>query len=89
MSGNRTLIAMSAAVALGIFGAASAAQANDSGENNMGGSVRPGSTDGVNPVFHPGWFGQTGSAGTAGNAYGYAPLPIHKTRPVHEQGQGR
>lgn len=86
MSGNRTLIAMSAAIALGIFGAASAAQANDSGENNMGGSVRPGSMDGVNPVFHPGWFGQTSSAG---NAYGYAPLPIHKTRPVHEQGQGR
>ena len=79
MSGRRTSIAISAAIALGIVGAASAAQANDSGENDQGGFVVPGSTAGVNPVFHPGWFGTSGSAG---NAYGYAAFPIHKHRPV-------
>jgi hypothetical protein len=86
MSSNRTLIAISAAIALGIVGAASVAQANDSGENNMGGFVTPGSMDGVNPVFHPRWFGKSGSAG---DAYGYAALPIHKYRSGHEQTQGR
>lgn len=30
----------------------SKAMANDSGENNQGGSVMPGSMDGVNPTFH-------------------------------------
>jgi hypothetical protein len=71
MSGRRTSIAISAAIVLGIVGAASAAVANDSGENDMGGYVVPGSMVGVNPAYHPAWFGQAGSA-----AYGYAPVPI-------------
>jgi hypothetical protein len=80
MRGRRTVIAISAAIGLGIVGAASAAQANDSqSENNQGGSVMPGSSVGVNPVYHPGWFGRFGSAHTA---YGYAALPIHKHHPV-------
>jgi hypothetical protein len=83
MSSKKTLTAISAAIALGIVGAASAAQANDSGENNMGGYVVPGSMAGVNPAYHPRWFGR------AGNAYGYAASPIHKHRPVHERTQGR
>ena len=82
MSSKKTLIAISD-IALGIVGAASVAQANDSGENNMGGSVVPGSMAGVNPAYHPRWFGR------AGNAYGYAALPIHKHRIVHERTQGR
>jgi hypothetical protein len=86
MNSKRTLIAICAAVALGIVGAASVAQANDSGENNMGGFVVPGSTVGVNPAYHPGWFGKSRSAG---NAYGYAALTIHKQRPVRGQDQGR
>ena len=85
MSGRRTLIAISAAIALGIVGTASVAQAGDSGEN-QGGFVLPGSMVGVNPVYHPEWFGKSGSAR---NAYGYGALPIHKQRPVREQNQGR
>jgi hypothetical protein len=76
MTGRKTLIAISAAVALGIAGA-SVAQANDSGENNQGGFVMPGSSAGVNPVYHPRWFGRSGSAG---EAYGYAVPPIQKHR---------
>jgi hypothetical protein len=82
MSGRKTLIATSAAVALSIVGAVSAAQAGDQGENR-GGFVVPGSMVGVNPAYHPGWFGK------AGNAYGYAAFPIHKQRPVHERTQSR
>src|ERR1700730_795208 len=75
MTGNRTMIAISAAIALGIIGAASAALANDSGENSQGGFVVPGSMDGVNPVYHPEWFGK---ASNAGNAYGYAAAAVRK-----------
>ena len=79
------MIVIYAAVALGIVGIASAAQAGDQGEDR-GGFVIPGSTVGVNPVYHPGWFGRTSSAR---NAYGYAVLPIHKQRPVHERTRDR
>jgi hypothetical protein len=81
MSG-RNLMALSAAIALGIVGAVSAAQAGDQGEVR-GGFVVPGSMVGVNPAYHPGWFGK------AGNAYGYSAFPIHKRRPVHERIQSR
>jgi hypothetical protein len=85
MIGKRTLIAISAAMALGVLGA-SAAQANDSGEDR-GGFVVPGSMVGVNPVYHPDLFGRAGYASAARNAYGYAFAPVHKQR--HEQTQGR
>jgi hypothetical protein len=84
MTGKKTLIALYAAVALGIIGAASVAQANEP-RDEYGGSVMPGSMVGVNPVYHPGWFGKGAAANTAGNAYGYAPVTIHKHRPVHQK----
>jgi hypothetical protein len=83
MSGRRTSIAISAAIVLGIVGAATAALANDSGENDRGGYVVPGSMVGVNPVYHPGLFGQ------AGNAYGFAPAPIQTHRPVRPRTKER
>jgi hypothetical protein len=49
---NRTNAKIALAAAI-IVGTASAVLAADSGENNLGGSVRPGSMDGVNPVDHP------------------------------------
>jgi hypothetical protein len=47
--GNATKIALAAAL---ILGSASAVMAGDSGENNQGGAVVPGSTVGVNPADH-------------------------------------
>jgi hypothetical protein len=84
MTGKKTLIALYAAVALGIIGAASVAQANEP-RDEYGGFVVPGSMDGVNPVFHPGWFGKGAAADTAGKAYGYAPVTIHKHHPAHQK----
>ena len=69
---TKTKIAFAAAI---ILGTASAALAGDSGENNQGGFVIPGSMDGVNPVYHPGWFGK---GRNAGDAFGYAPISSHK-----------
>jgi hypothetical protein len=46
---HKTRIALAAAL---LLGTASAALAADSGENNMGGSVMPGSSVGVNPADH-------------------------------------
>jgi hypothetical protein len=65
---TKTKIALSVAF---IFGAASAALANDSGENHQDEdrSVVSASVARVN----------------AWGAYGYAAAPIHKQRPVHTQ----
>src|SRR5450432_1794105 len=46
---NKTKIALAAAL---LLGTASAVLAADSGENNQGGAVMPGSTAGVNPADH-------------------------------------
>jgi hypothetical protein len=46
---NKTKIALAAAL---ILGTASAVMAADSGENNQGGAVVPGSSVGVNPADH-------------------------------------
>jgi hypothetical protein len=46
---NKTKIALAAAL---ILGSASAVMAGDSGENNLGGAVVPGSAVGVNPADH-------------------------------------
>jgi hypothetical protein len=77
MTNGKTLIALSTAIALGLLGAASVAQAsNDNdGGNETGGFVVPGSTVGVNPAYHPGWFGK---AHNAGDTFGYAPISSHK-----------
>jgi len=79
---TKTKIALAAAL---ILGTASAVLAADSGENNLGGSVRPGSMDGANPVYHPRWFGHVGSAG---DAYGYV-LPTQKYHSVQDRIQER
>jgi hypothetical protein len=70
---TKTKVVLAAALMLGT---ASAALANDSGENNMGGYVVPGSMDGVNPAYHPRWFpGYSARHSTADEAYGYALTP--------------
>ena len=60
---TKTKIALAIVLTLG---AASAALASDSGENNMGGFVVPGSLDGVNPAYHPGTFGNPAVARSYG-----------------------
>jgi hypothetical protein len=47
---NKTTLALAAAL---VLSTASAVLAADSGENDKGGAVMPGSTVGVNPVDHP------------------------------------
>jgi hypothetical protein len=76
MNSKKTLIAMSAAVALGIVGA-SAAWASDSGENHQ---------DNDNSVsrsvarVNPAWVG---TSANAGSSYGYA-APVQTRHPVKE-----
>jgi hypothetical protein len=66
---TKTKIALAAAL---ILGTASAVLAADSGENDQGGFVMPGSTVGVNPVLHPDEFrGYAAHTGKPGNAYGF------------------
>ena len=75
---TKTTIALSVAL---IIGAASAALANDSGENHQDEdrAVVSRSVALVNP-----WVGKSANAG---GAYGYAAAPIHMQRPVHKQTQ--
>jgi hypothetical protein len=77
MTSGRTLIALSTAIALGLLDAASVAQASNEndGGNETGGYVLPGSMVGVNPAYHPEWFGK---GRKAGDAFGYAPISGHK-----------
>jgi len=80
---TKTKVVLAAALMLGT---ASAALAGDSGENSFGGSVMPGSMDGVNPAHHPRWFPDYPRHDSAGAAYGYtAPKPAHR----HVQTQDR
>jgi hypothetical protein len=88
MTGRKTLVALYAAVALGVVGAASVAQANEP-RDEYGGYVVPGSMVGVNPVYHPDWFGKAGAVDNGRNAYGFAPAAIQKHRPAHERTQSR
>jgi uncharacterized low-complexity protein len=69
---THTKIALATAL---ILGAASAARANDSGENHQD-ENRSAVSSSVARV-------------NAGGAYGYAAAPIHKQRPVHKQTQSR
>lgn len=84
MTGKQTLIALSAAIALGSAGA-SAAQASDNNSGDYhGGFVMPGSMVGVNPVYHPAWFGPHARAvPNSYAAYGFAAEPIQKHRATH------
>jgi hypothetical protein len=65
---TKTKITLVAAL---IVGTATAALANDPGEDR-GGFVVPGSMAGVNPAYHPDIFG---SAGNASEAYNYV-VPV-------------
>ncbi len=87
---TKTKVVLAAALMLGTASAALAGDQTD----ERGGYVLPGSTDGVNPVFHPRWFpgyaarhADTGT-GIAGQAYGYV-APKQKHRVSHEQIQDR
>jgi hypothetical protein len=85
---TKTKVVLAAALMLGT---ASAALAGDQNEER-GGYVLPGNTDGVNPVYHPGWFpgyaARHADTGTAGQAYGYV-APKQKHRVSHERIQDR
>jgi hypothetical protein len=76
-----------------MLGTASAALAGDQ-TDERGGYVLPGSTDGVNPVYHPDWFpnyprGANANDGNGGQAYGFAPAIKPKHRVAHERTQTR
>src|SRR6516164_6878577 len=71
--GDRSMLkhgktAMIVAITLGVLGSASAALArakDDDGGAGAGGYIVPGSSVGVNPVYHPELFAQQQSANTA------------------------
>jgi hypothetical protein len=89
---TKTKVVLAAALMLGTASAALAASDNDGG-NETGGYVLPGSTDGVNPVYHPRWFPNARrevTRDTAGQAYGFAPT-VKQThhRTSHERIQDR
>ena len=75
-----------------ILGTASAALAGDQ-TDERGGYVLPGSTDGVNPAYHPGWFpgyaAQPRPAGNASAAYGYVATPKKPHHVTRVQSQDR
>jgi hypothetical protein len=71
-----------------ILGTASAALASDH-EGDTGGYVLPGSTDGVNPVYHPDLFAPTVNGRNAGKAYGFVPATKQTHRPSQEKTQDR
>ena len=58
---TKTKLALAAALVLGAGSLAQASNENDGG-NETGGYVLPPNMDGVNPIFHPRWFPQYGSA---------------------------
>jgi hypothetical protein len=60
---TKTKIALAAALILGGLGSAALADQSD----DRGGSVVPGSMDGVNPAYHPGIFRNANTA----KAYGF------------------
>jgi ABC-type sugar transport system substrate-binding protein len=68
---TKTKMALAAALTLA---AASAAMANER-DDDRGGYVVPGSMEGVNPVYHPGIFGD---AAAAAKAYGFVASPTRK-----------
>jgi len=78
---RKTFIALSAAAALGIVGAASVARAGDSGENHQDEDRAT-----TVQIHHP--VG-SGNSVTAGGAYGFAAEPARKHRTVTEQTQSR
>jgi hypothetical protein len=88
MTSGKALIALSTAIALGLLGAAPVAQASNEndGGNETGGYALPGNKVGVNPAYHPGWFGKMhdqlpwwwNSSDSGRGAFAYVPVPSHK-----------
>ena len=72
---TKTKIAFAAALILGSLGSAALADQSDI----SGGSVVPGSMDGVNPAYHPGIFGNAAAA----KAYGFVVSPKQTHRAPH------
>jgi hypothetical protein len=72
---TKTKVVLAAALTLGTASAALAGDQTD----ERGGYVLPGNMDGVNPVYHPGWFpgnaARRAYSGTGAQAYGYAVTP--------------
>ena len=66
MSGKRALVVLAVAAGFGILGAAPAAAGGQTRWWDRGGFVKPCSLDGVNPVFHPGIFGNRAVARSYG-----------------------
>jgi hypothetical protein len=67
-----------------VLGTATVALADD--DDQRGGSVMPGSMDGVNPAYHPGWFPNYPRHNPADQAYGYvAPKRTHRHVPAQER----
>jgi hypothetical protein len=62
MSRNKTFVALAVTTALGVLGAASVVAKDVDTRGERGGSVRPCSLDGVNPVHHPEIFGNAATA---------------------------
>jgi hypothetical protein len=76
---TKTKIALAAALILG--GLSSAALADQS--DDRGGSVMPGSLDGVNPAYHPGIFRNANTAKAYGfveTQHGWAAAPSQTAR---------
>ena len=82
---TKTKVALAAVL---ILGTASAALAKDDNDG-PGGFVIPGSTDGVNPAYHPEWFPNHANTGKGGNDYGFVPAAKQTHRPSHERTQDR
>jgi hypothetical protein len=66
MIGNKTLVTLSLAAALGALGVASATASENGSRGARGGFVVPGSLDGVNPAYHPDIFGNPAVASEYG-----------------------
>jgi hypothetical protein len=77
MRTKKALLALSTAIVL--LGAATAAQAGSRDDDESGGFVVPGSLVGVNPVYHPGIFGNSDAA----RAYGFV-APSHSQHTTHK-----
>ena len=71
-------LVLAAVLVLAAGSLAQAANENDGG-NETGGFVMPGSMDGVNPAYHPRWFGHANAGIYSGGAraYGFVPPATH------------
>jgi hypothetical protein len=78
LTGKQALIALCAVVALSTAGASAALASDNSSGDYHGGFVMPGSMTGVNPGYHPGWFGPHARKTNGAASYGFAAERIQK-----------